>query len=820
MQNGDATAAANAKIKAVEQAANLGNVNAQMLLASLYEKGAPGLRRDWPKALLWYRKAAAAGSAEGLAKLGQFALTGKGALPDYVSALGYFVRAGNLGHAESMYNVGYMKQRGIGCRRNPVEALNWYAKAAAAGLPKAMVKLGQHWLRSGSGSVGIHRAKEYFRKAAELGDCAAQLNLALIYDNGSASPSDKRKASRWYALAADQGSATAQSNLGCMYLEGDEVRQNFAKARDLFLLAARSGNVMAQMNLAQMYDLGLGVEKNPSQAFAWIVQAGRKGSAEAQFMAGERRLRGVGCAPDFRKAAAWFERAAKQDHADAQANLASMYEFGVGVEENLGKSLLWLRKAARLGHMGAKIALQQIRNKQKRRFVVAGLDRAAIESLAAEAGANRVRPLPLGVGSVKGAKPDKEGALAQLGEGPAASAGSTAQPTRENEGRPGLTQNKERNVGENGRRADAAAGAPFAPAPDDAPEGQDGQAPGARRRPEEPEGRKAPAIQRPAATWEDEAQSGDEPARLGAAKGEGREAGKEEKGAEEKPPQAEPREEAEAQKETEAQTKNETDRAQRAQQAQKTGANAGDGRRSRRQGPEPEERVLGGDIARDADNEFASRPLDEDGPQAVVEGKPDFSSLAAKRIVSAVLGEDLARDSSANRPGAGLWDESGFNVGSSELLRDSEDFDAADSWDMASEAAQVADDLFGRSLEGDESPTQDEHARALDAERVDRADRPDRSGREDRPEADGSAQTEAPKGRRSHDAGSNEEDGLFEFEDVFSEEEDGARFGSETAAPSAQSSATRRPRPAQGAASGLASQPGAEAEPAALKKKS
>lgn len=363
------------KIKLLEDSAKLGNLNAQMKLAELYEYGYRTVKPDLNKSFSLYRKAANLGEKEAYAKVGEFLLTGKAGERNYPAALENFLKAARMGDAMSQFNAGYMYEKGVGCKRSIDRAMDLYEEAAINGLPKAMIRLANHILKNlpkdeRDRKPMFTRAMKLFEDAARMGNEEAQLNLALLHDDPRGMAPDKKKAIKWYTLAAEQGNSTARLNLGCIYFQGDGVSQNYSKARDLFLMAAKSGNLMAKLNLGEIHLRGLGVPKDPKNAFHWFMRAAAGGSAYAQNVVGEMYLKGEGIKRNFKEAHKWFLLSARQNNPEAQFNLGTLYETGSGVTENIGKAILWYQKAAKLDNIGAKIALYQIKNKQKRRSAI------------------------------------------------------------------------------------------------------------------------------------------------------------------------------------------------------------------------------------------------------------------------------------------------------------------------------------------------------------------------------------------------------------------------------------------------------------------
>lgn len=109
--------------------AQAGDAQAQLHLASLFETGAPGIRRDLTAARQWTRRAADRGDRVAMHNLGLF-LADSGADAE---AATWFRRASERGVVDSQYNLGLFYAAGRGVERNLREAYRWFTVAANAG---------------------------------------------------------------------------------------------------------------------------------------------------------------------------------------------------------------------------------------------------------------------------------------------------------------------------------------------------------------------------------------------------------------------------------------------------------------------------------------------------------------------------------------------------------------------------------------------------------------------------------------------------------------------------------------------------------------
>lgn len=116
------------------RAANLGLPAAQLKLAGLYETAENGVRRDPGEARMWARRAAEAGSPQGMHAYGMYLFDGVGGAKNRPEALNWLVKAAERGLVDSQFNVAKIYENGDeGIAASPTDALKWYMIAARTG---------------------------------------------------------------------------------------------------------------------------------------------------------------------------------------------------------------------------------------------------------------------------------------------------------------------------------------------------------------------------------------------------------------------------------------------------------------------------------------------------------------------------------------------------------------------------------------------------------------------------------------------------------------------------------------------------------------
>lgn len=197
--------------------ADLGNPNAQFLLALMYDDG-DGVALDDETAMRWYQQAA------------------------------------EQGHSDAQFNLAYMHDHGEGTPENNPQALRWYTRAAEQGDAAAQMNLALMYDFAESGiERDMNQALKWYTAAAEQDTRGAQYNLAVIYDEGDGVPEDNVKAMYWYQRSAMLGDTSSQTNLGVMYFYGEGTEQSAVEGLAWTYLAAEAEAEFASGN-AELFE--------------------------------------------------------------------------------------------------------------------------------------------------------------------------------------------------------------------------------------------------------------------------------------------------------------------------------------------------------------------------------------------------------------------------------------------------------------------------------------------------------------------------------------------------------------------------------------
>ena len=125
----------------VQQAAKSGLIQAQEVLAEMYEFGICAPQND-VKAFYWYKIAAEQGNSYAQAKLGVFCSIGKGVTKDIQQAILWYKKASMKGNALAQYNLGLIYIQGNGIPKNVKNAATFFKLSAMNGHAMSTFALG------------------------------------------------------------------------------------------------------------------------------------------------------------------------------------------------------------------------------------------------------------------------------------------------------------------------------------------------------------------------------------------------------------------------------------------------------------------------------------------------------------------------------------------------------------------------------------------------------------------------------------------------------------------------------------------------------
>ena len=147
------------------------NDNKAMLAMGIIYANGDGVKKDKELSKQWFKKAANAGNAHAMSKLGNIYASKE----EYKKAFKWFKKAADVGDAKAAYNLGYFFTGGLGVDANLKMALIWYEKSAKSGNIDAQINLGFMYIAGHGTKVDYKKAAYWIKKAKDTGNVKANL---------------------------------------------------------------------------------------------------------------------------------------------------------------------------------------------------------------------------------------------------------------------------------------------------------------------------------------------------------------------------------------------------------------------------------------------------------------------------------------------------------------------------------------------------------------------------------------------------------------------------------------------------------------------
>ncbi|KAF9973062.1 hypothetical protein BGZ73_003726 [Actinomortierella ambigua] len=150
------------KLKAAER----GDLKSQVEMGQYYLNGM-SVRKDYAKAMEWFRRAAKKGYAAGQFMVGHMYYCGRGVDQDMKEGAAWFRKAAHQGHSEGEYELGKCYLYGHGVEHDAAQALYWQERAANQGYPYAQASLGYQYAHGFKVPLDLDRAIYWYSKAVD-----------------------------------------------------------------------------------------------------------------------------------------------------------------------------------------------------------------------------------------------------------------------------------------------------------------------------------------------------------------------------------------------------------------------------------------------------------------------------------------------------------------------------------------------------------------------------------------------------------------------------------------------------------------------------
>ena len=168
-------------------------ITAYIKVAEMYKAGGEIPHND-QKAVLWYGKAADAGSPLADVELASMLLDGHGAAQSFPEALRRCEDAGEKKFSAGAFCAGAIYRDGLGVVQDQSEAARWFEKAAKLGHPQAMLNLGEMYWKGIGVTADNQTAYAWILLASTFSLPKAQDDLAQL--KSEMTPKDVKKATQ------------------------------------------------------------------------------------------------------------------------------------------------------------------------------------------------------------------------------------------------------------------------------------------------------------------------------------------------------------------------------------------------------------------------------------------------------------------------------------------------------------------------------------------------------------------------------------------------------------------------------------------------
>ncbi|GGH65217.1 TPR repeat protein [Filimonas zeae] len=312
----------------------------------------------YTRAAEYYKKAAARNSGLGMARLGDFYLSGMGVKVDSVQGNTWLDKAIAAGHPDAFHTRAFSyRYGGQGVPKDSLKAQEFFKKSYEAAMAQPEKGNGEYLYYAGRALVDAKGADtltgvELLQRAVNKGYKEAQYRLGIIYITGTMVDQDVNKAVQLLNRSVAKGYIPAMQRMASIYNRGlGNISQDLNKALDWFERTATQGDDYSAYMAGVMYADGKGVTQDCAKGIAWYELAGKRGYVNGYNVIGNTYYWGSCVTKDYAKAVRYYEKAGAEGHAAAMNNAGNTYfAGGNGLTQNYAKAAEWYLKGAAKGN--------------------------------------------------------------------------------------------------------------------------------------------------------------------------------------------------------------------------------------------------------------------------------------------------------------------------------------------------------------------------------------------------------------------------------------------------------------------------------------
>lgn len=343
-----------------EKLAENGEVFANMLLASCYEKGI-GTEKNLSTALKYYAAAAKKGSAEAQLKAGVMLLNSK----QPAEAARYFKMGYEQDQPVCTYYYGLMMNRGDGIKKDAKQGADIMLKAAEAGQRQAMYEVAMCYFNGNGLMPNSEQGMKWMRRAAAEKTINAAWVLATNYRTGVGTNIDYDRALYWYAMAMDRQAKRAAKLVNdtlagspfVSYMQGikEYNAKDYNAALKSFKAVEKAKVIDGKVMTGAIYCNRDYAKYNIKKGIKLLTEASTT-SPQALYLLANLYEGGKDVAKDMTKAVELMRKGAEAGYAPAECGLGDMYYEGRGVEKDLEQAVKYYNLALEQGQISENAA--------------------------------------------------------------------------------------------------------------------------------------------------------------------------------------------------------------------------------------------------------------------------------------------------------------------------------------------------------------------------------------------------------------------------------------------------------------------------------
>ncbi|GJN87173.1 hypothetical protein Rhopal_000118-T1 [Rhodotorula paludigena] len=282
-------------IALLSKLATRGHVKSSYFLADCYTQGigTPKGKRDYDKAFPLFLVAGKHGHAAGSYRAAQCMEHGWGTRKDWSKAVSFYRRAAVLSHVQAMHRLGLAELNGeLGLTKRAKDGVQWLTRAAELAdqvEPPQPQSLHELAILHEKGIENVvfqdeEYAAELLARAAELQYAPSAYKLGECYEYGKMGcPQDAALSIHYYNIAAQQNHPAACFALTAWYLVGSPgiLPQSDTEAYLWAKKAAGGGLAKAEYACGYFTEVGIGTYKDERDALEWFRKAAAHGDKRA-----------------------------------------------------------------------------------------------------------------------------------------------------------------------------------------------------------------------------------------------------------------------------------------------------------------------------------------------------------------------------------------------------------------------------------------------------------------------------------------------------------------------------------------------------------